>query len=277
MQFKLKPFGYHNNFSGILKGGFKFYARKCYLFKNYKRFESIINKYPQTIEFMKNNIRASNEMLHMKYGSSAFSFDYGYDCLDYTLEKMLTFFPDIFKKTYLLAKLNDDFSVYIRSGANMLNEGFFTIYTTYQNQVFFNLNFIITKENNLLITCIQGLLDSSDIIKTFTKDFFGLRPAAFLINFADVFREFLSLDKLLGVDDKYIISGFKRGKVRKNREYVFNNYNTFWEENCDIITKQKGFFQITPNRKNLEEIPSKKRSMYKKRFEFLDNLQITRI
>lgn len=276
MKFKLKPHTYHNTFFGSIKGGFKFYARKCYLLKNYKRFESIINQHPQTIDFIKNNTRASNEMLHMKYGSKAFSFEYGYDCLEHTLKTMLIFFPDIFKRTYLLSKLNDDFEVYIRSGANMLNEGFFTIYLTYKSQAFFNMNFIITKENNLLITCLQGLLDGNEIIKNFTKDFFGLRPVAFFINFAYIFKDYIKLDKLLGVDNDYIISGFKRGKIRKNREYIINNYNTFWEENCDILAKQKGFFHIIPNRKNLEEIPSKKRSMYKKRFEFLDNLQITR-
>lgn len=272
--FKLKPHRYNKTFFGSLKGGFKFYARKLYLFKNYKTFEKIVNKFPSSRAFFARNEKSSNDILHRKYGCNAFSYQYGYECLENTIKVILNKFENIFEKSYLLCTLNDEFTVYMRSGSRMLNEGVFTIYIRYQNECFFDMNFIITKENDFMITCLQGYTNTSDMVKIFTKEFFGLRPVSFFINFAYKFKDYLQLNKLLGVDDKYLVSGFKRGKFRKNREYIINDYNMFWDENCDIIAKHKGYFEIVPSRKNIDEIPSKKRSMYKKRFDFLDNLQL---
>lgn len=75
--------------------------------------------------------------------------------------------------------------------------------------------------------------------------------------------------ELIGIAHK------RQAKYRWNdsKRLIFN-YDEFWQENNGILNA-KGYWQLplSIERKPLEEIQSKKRSMYRKRYEMLDQLE----
>ena len=134
------------------------------------------------------------------------------------------------------------------------------------------------KENATVayIGAIQGVHsgisseDSLALFKLLTKDFEGLRPRSLLL---EVLKVVL---KKLGVSQIYAVSEQNRhhrhSYFRNNEKTIFvNDYNLIWEENGGILDANTGFYVIpmTPAIKNMEDIPSKKRSQYKRRYEII--------
>ena len=112
--------------------------------------------------------------------------------------------------------------------------------------------------------------DSLALFKLLTKDFEGLRPRSLLL---EVLKVVL---KKLGVAQIYAVSEQNRHHrhqyFRNNNKTIFvNDYNPIWEENGGILDINTGFYAlaITPAIKNMDDIPSKKRSQYKRRYEII--------
>ena len=115
--------------------------------------------------------------------------------------------------------------------------------------------------------------DSLALFKLLTKDFQGLRPRSLLL---EVLKALL---KKLGVSRLYAVSEQNRHHrhhyFRNNEKTVFvNDYNPIWEESGGVLDEHTGFYEIPiePAIKSIEDIPSKKRSQYKRRYEFILSL-----
>ena len=92
-----------------------------------------------------------------------------------------------------------------------------------------------------------------------------MRPMYMLVNAFKNLAETLNC-KLLGIAHK------NQGKYRWNdHSKLLFNYDEFWQENEGVLNTQ-GYWELplTIERKSLDEIQSKKRSMYRKRYEMLD-------
>ena len=64
-----------------------------------------------------------------------------------------------------------------------------------------------------------------------------------------------------------------QGKYRLSaRSKILFNYDEFWQENQGQLNGQYWQLPLESARKPLEEIASKKRSMYRKRYEMLDEM-----
>lgn len=114
---------------------------------------------------------------------------------------------------------------------------------------------------------IDGLLDT---YRQITKAMHGMRPRDFLF---ELFRAFC---RALGVSKIYAVSDSSRhhrssyfGNKAKNGELTLN-YDEIWLERGGALLNSDFYvFNVDPQVKNLEEVPSKKRSMYRQRYEFL--------
>ncbi|EKP6152386.1 VirK family antimicrobial peptide resistance protein, partial [Campylobacter jejuni] len=135
-------------------------------------------------------------------------------------------------------------------------------------------NFCFTLENNLLLSCIQGHkykdFNILEINKILTKKCHGLRPVALLIECSKMLCEILKLQATLGVHEKNQI----RSQKGKEKGY-FVDYQKIWLENGGELIKinKHKYYKLHHSQKNLEEIPSQKRSMYKKRFAMLEEIK----
>ncbi len=176
----------------------------------------------------------------------------------------------------LLANLTEDLQVYLNINRIDPFEGFFSlnILTTEKERVY-DASFTFLPPNKILIASIQGPKgeDAAQLVKTATKSLFGVRPMFMLVNIFKMLAQDLQLD-LEGIAHK------NQGKYRFNdHTKLLFNYDEFWSENQGVLNAD-GYWHLPLDieRKPLEEIQSKKRSMYKKRYAMLDETaqQITR-
>ncbi|MBM0637186.1 VirK family antimicrobial peptide resistance protein [Campylobacter sp. VicNov18] len=174
----------------------------------------------------------------------------------------------------LIFSFDEDFKLFLGYNRHAFEEGFWAFSLRYKGQIITQCNFCFTLENNLLLSCIQGYqYKDFDVLKSnkiLTKKCHGLRPIALLIECAKMLCKILKLHATLGVHEKNQI----RSQKGEDKGY-FVNYKKIWLENGGefiTINKQK-YYKLSHTQKNLEAIPSNKRSMYKKRFSMLEEIK----
>lgn len=150
-----------------------------------------------------------------------------------------------------------------------------------EDQRMMSIAFTFSTLNNQLIIyvgALQGRLPSSEtleMMKLVTKSLEGLRPADLLIEILRDIAQNLGVKKILAISDENRHHRHKFfGKVQQN--LLKTNYNEKWIENQG---KQldNGFYSlpITKTRRNIAEVSSNKRAMYRRRYEMLDQIGIT--
>jgi uncharacterized protein VirK/YbjX len=133
---------------------------------------------------------------------------------------------------------------------------------------------------SIFIGAIQGIHSgvSSEqsllIYKNLTKDFEGLRPRSLLL---DILR---TLGITVGMTRLFAISDENRHHRHKyfgaaGLSKLATTYDQIWIEHGGVPSSVPGFFEIPLHavRRTPDEIPSKKRSMYKRRYEILDEIE----
>jgi uncharacterized protein VirK/YbjX len=124
------------------------------------------------------------------------------------------------------------------------------------------------------VGCIQGSNSDSalDTFRDLTKDLHGLRPRDFLIKAFQRFAGACGMQHILCIADanRQHRADFFGGK----KEAVLHlDYDPIWLEQGGVADAS-GFFLLgcEPQSKPLEEIASKKRAMYRRRYALLDDL-----
>ncbi len=174
----------------------------------------------------------------------------------------------------IIFSFDEDFELFLGYNYNVCEEGFWAFSLKFKKYTILQCNFCFTLENNLLLSCIQGHkykdFNILEINKILTKKCHGLRPVALLIECSKMLCEILKLQTTLGVHEKNQI----RSQKGEDKGY-FVDYQKIWLENGGKLVKINNhlYYELSHKRKNLEEIPSSKRSMYKKRFAILEEIK----
>ncbi len=161
---------------------------------------------------------------------------------------------------------------FLREGQLVINI-FFNNFRAYSLAFSFDTN----KDGKIdvIIGAIQGR-NTDDILDTyrvFTKAMHGIRPRDFLIEVAKmVFRQ-INVSRILAVSD---FSRVHRHSFfgSKAENLLSVNYDEVWQDR-GAKRYDRSFWQlpVESTRKDLAEIKSKKRSLYKKRFALLDEVE----
>ena len=139
-----------------------------------------------------------------------------------------------------------------------------------------NFNFLIDKnaKNEILIGCMQAAsnsgLDTQENIRNLTKKMHGMRPQAILIAILSEIAILHEVKKISAINALSHVRG-KRIKT---------NLDAFWRDlGGGMVEEGLYSLPISYQRKKIESVPSKKRSMYKKRYLMLDDLlsQVRRV
>ncbi|WP_025754147.1 MULTISPECIES: VirK/YbjX family protein [unclassified Pseudomonas] len=134
---------------------------------------------------------------------------------------------------------------------------------------------------SMFIGAVQGIhkgIDSDTslaIYRDLTKDFEGLRPRSLLL------EALKCLARMLGVAHLYAVSD----ACRHHRHPYFGsdkaqdlaaNYDVIWQENGATASNRDDFFAIplAPAQRAEQDIPAKKRAMYRRRQALLDDVFI---
>lgn len=157
-----------------------------------------------------------------------------------------------------------------------MREGQLVLNLFLDNVRIFSLAFSFARESGNVVAFvgamqgrnIDGLLDT---YREITKAMHGMRPRDFLFELFRVFCRAVGVSKIFAVSDsgRHHRSSYFGKKAEK--EGLTLNYDEIWLERGGIVVTSDYFvFSVDPQRKNLEDVPSKKRSMYRRRYDFLE-------
>lgn len=256
----------------------RFFLRNLISRKQINPFVEFVNAHPRRIALFSKHLGQAHWVVCKDFLNKKFSQEQRRLCIQYNLEILEQILSDGLFDRLLQGEELEIFnlewglkSILTLNGA--FEEGFLAIRLLYQNQTIYHLSFGFLqqdKKTDVLIACIQGGANGDEVrsqIKEVTKKLFGLRPQILLVEIARFFSSFIKSNALLGVQQDLQVRHSHFGK----RKY-FMDYDSMWEE-CGGERK-KGYFNLTESKqKDLSEIPSQKRSMYKKRFALLDELK----
>lgn len=130
----------------------------------------------------------------------------------------------------------------------------------------------------IFIGAVQGIHKgvesdlSLSIYRDLTKDFEGLRPRSFLIEVIKYLATNLGVEKIYAVGDGYRHHRHPYFGAEKSQDLAAN-YDVIWLEHGATPSEREDFFEIPmePSRKPLDSIAAKKRAMYRRRYELLDD------
>ena len=173
------------------------------------------------------------------------------------------------KQKILLFQCTDEIALYLNINPIDPLEGFFSINLQKGNERLYDASFALFAPNQLLIASIQGTKSdtATEEIKQATKQLHGIRPGFLLVYIFKMLCEIKQF-QLVGISKKHQI----KYRFNDSSRLLFD-YDAFWIENGGELKQNYWHIPNTIERKSMDDIPSKKRSMYKKRYEMLDNIK----
>lgn len=120
----------------------------------------------------------------------------------------------------------------------------------------------------LWIGALQGAPGGLNMNRALTKYFFGCRPQNLIIHVIQFFAHYLEIKRIYAVSN---FGFFTKNHVRFDRK-LKTSLDEIWQEIGGRACRDARFFEL-PDwgiRKDLDEIKSQKRSLYRKRFALLD-------
>lgn len=162
------------------------------------------------------------------------------------------------KSTHKLDQEGEMSVILTDSLGNMLSEMTFTVCQRFEEDCF-------------IIGGFQGpnTDDALDFIQYATKQLHGLFPKRILTDAVLFLGHLMNVRRVYAVANKNHVYQSLRYTNRKKQ--IFSNYDELWEASGGLRTPDN-YYQLPPviKRKRIEDVPSKKRSEYRKRFELLD-------
>lgn len=180
----------------------------------------------------------------------------------------------------LEGKDDTSFTLTLRADEGLGREGEATLLLSdAQNNILAKVTFALCRyagKNTLYIGGLQGpkARIPHEIIQLGTKACHGLFPKRLLLESIMTLAAFLDVEEIRAVSNETHIYRSLRYR-KKKKEKLLADYNLFWES-LGAVVSSKGDY-ILPRailRKPMEEIASKKRAEYRRRYALLDSLRL---
>ncbi|MGU3481925.1 VirK/YbjX family protein [Enterobacteriaceae bacterium C34A] len=171
------------------------------------------------------------------------------------------------------------FSIRLCADAMLDKEGEATLtFCDASNTVLAELTFTLCQFNGKRTLYIGGMQGAKnhvphELIQTATKSCNGLFPKRLLVEVAMVMGQLMHTEALRAVSNETHI--YRNVRYRKKKQDKLHaDYNSFWESlGATADSNGDYLLPLEMPRKPMEEIASKKRSEYRRRYELLDSLQ----
>lgn len=140
------------------------------------------------------------------------------------------------------------------------------------------LTFAVTERHGRKVAMIGGIQGAHrdtphELIREATKACYGLFPKRLLMEALSLICNATGIEEIEAVSDSGHIFRSLRYRLKK-RQLFHASYNEFWETlSAEPLSEKLYSLPLSFPRKPLEEIASKKRSEYRKRYELLDAIQ----
>ncbi|WP_101776385.1 VirK/YbjX family protein [Pasteurella oralis] len=253
---------------------FRFQLRSLLHFTYIKRFEQFINTHPSLVDLLNKKASFSYPLAH-RFLDKRFNTQQRFasicDNLHFIPAKLTTLgLPQLWQQPICFGEVIEDFELYLNLNQYQAMEGFWALELRYRptQELIYLLTFGKV-EQALLIAVIQGpnFDGSKDIVKQLTKKCHGLRPAYLMVEAMKALTNAFGYQKLLGIPHKYQ----NKSRLVQSKRYVVD-YDAIFAESAGVL-KDYWELPVQFNIKEMESIPSNKRSMYRKRYAMLEQLQ----
>ena len=166
------------------------------------------------------------------------------------------------------------FSVDLELNRVSFHEGFWSLsLKDSKGQALFNMSFGFLSPHSVLVASVQGLRGDTgcklEAIQSITKQNHGLRPHHLLLNIFQLACADWGITEIRGIDPEHQV---KKRRNADKQGFTFD-YREFWAELGAVqLDDQDWLLPSQPQRRAAEDIPARKRALYRKRYAFLDDL-----
>ena len=141
-----------------------------------------------------------------------------------------------------------------------------------------SLAFSFTKNQNgewdCLIGCVQGYPNKENF-KLFQKLLYGMRPNSFVVFALQEIVKNLSCENILSAGSKIQVNRKKHFINISKFHKIHFNYDKFYEEIGGIKSTNEWYIlPLSYIRKELKDVKTNKRNLYKKRYKLLDDISL---
>ena len=253
---------------------FRYRLRSWLHWQAVKKFESVVNQKPWLVDLLNQRANFSYPLVHRfldKRFNTQQRFDAMCDNLTFLPEKLTALgLPPLWQQAISFGEVIPDFEMKLTITDYQPMEGFWTLELVYSPSQ--ELVYLLTfgkVQQALLIAVIQGpnFEGSKDMVKLLTKKCHGLRPAYLMVEAMKALTNVLGYSALWGIPHKYQ----NKSRFVQSKRYVVD-YDAIFAESAGTL---KDYWELPLHfeTKNMDDIPSNKRSMYRKRYAMLEQLQ----
>lgn len=145
-----------------------------------------------------------------------------------------------------------------------------------EGQMLAEITFTLCEKEQQTVIITGGLQgpnnpDSQQIVQAATKNLYGIFPKKMVFEALLVIARFFNVNQILAVSNKAHVYSSLRYKNRQ--KHMHADYDSFWKMVGGVPTDRAMFsLPLATTRKGFEEIASKKRAEYRRRYELLDKL-----
>ena len=253
---------------------FRYRLRSWLHWQAVKKFESVVNQKPWLVDLLNQRANFSYPLVHRfldKRFNTQQRFDAMCDNLTFLPEKLTALgLPPLWQQAISFGEVIPDFEMRLTITDYQPMEGFWTLELVHSPSQ--ELVYLLTfgkVQQALLIAVIQGpnFEGSKDMVKLLTKKCHGLRPAYLMVEAMKALTKVLGYSALWGIPHKYQ----NKSRIVQSKRYVVD-YDAIFAESAGTL---KDYWELPLHfeTKNMDDIPSNKRSMYRKRYAMLEQLQ----
>lgn len=253
---------------------FRYRLRSWLHWQAVKKFESVVNRKPWLVDLLNQRASFSYPLVHRfldKRFNTQQRFDAMCDNLTFLPEKLTALgLPPLWQQAISFGEVIPDFEIRLTITDYQPMEGFWTLELVHSPSQ--ELVYLLTfgkVQQALLIAVIQGpnFEGSKDMVKLLTKKCHGLRPAYLMVEAMKALTNVLGYSALWGIPHKYQ----NKSRFVQSKRYVVD-YDAIFAESAGTL---KDYWELPLHfeTKNMDDIPSNKRSMYRKRYAMLEQLQ----
>lgn len=256
----------------------RFFLRNLIARKQINPFVEFVNLHPRRIALFSKHLGQAHWVVCKDFLNRKFSASERLEYLKYNLIAMEELLGDEVFEELLQGEQKRVFSlpwglecVLTFNGA--FEEGFLAFELKSEDLYFYHCSIAFAPhcgKRAIFIPCMQGLGNGEEVrdkIREVTKKNFGLRPQNLLLESLRALAKFWGISSILAVQQDQQV----RHKPFGKKKYALD-YDAMWKD-CGGELNGEYFELIEVKQKDLSEIPSQKRSMYKKRFALLDELK----
>jgi uncharacterized protein VirK/YbjX len=136
----------------------------------------------------------------------------------------------------------------------------------------FTISFGWLDSVSLMIACVQGPprdIDGLECVRGLTDAAQGLRPGHLLLFMLRACAQSWGVTRIIGVDEAFQVKG-RWNHAALERHF---DYKAFWTETSGTVCGDGNWLlPVSVQQRPLEDVPSKRRAMYRRRYGLLDAL-----